>query len=183
MAEAAISAASVFLPVLKPLRWGLRANHIYNAVKDKDLSRLTREIIGLSDATGALARASHKSLTPSSTDEKNRRTLYHYTDAAGYFEIGRYGHMEASTKAADPRYARHGDSVYFTDLPPGTPDDLLIEMLWNGNQDPIRVAFYYEIDASNIPINGPFIDAQHTYAYPNKAGLNIMGREVSHGKR
>lgn len=108
-----------------------------------------------------------------------RRTLYHYTTAAGHAEIMASESLRPSIKAVNPKDARYGDGQYLSDIIPGTktPGQLSYAFLktprgWR------RFTHYVEIDVTDMKVveGRPGVFVVH-----NAGDLNLADRIVGGG--
>src|SRR5437764_12997381 len=80
-------------------------------------------------------------------------TLFHYTDRAGHDGIRASRQLLPSTKARNPREARHGDGQYLTDIRPGTMSGARLSRALRGNPfQGRRFTHYVEIDVTGLQV-------------------------------
>lgn len=108
---------------------------------------------------------------------KEAKTLFHYTNEAGYKAIMETGELLPSIGAKNARY---GAGQYFTDIAPGTAtvgqtSARLYGVPWNKS----KLTHYIEVEVSNLNIiqNKPY-----NFLNPSSSPLNLNGKVVSHGQ-
>ena len=106
-------------------------------------------------------------------------TLFHYTNAVGLNGIRRDGNLRPSTRATNPRDARHGDGQYLTDVPPDARTPAQLSRLFVGHPFAgTRFTHYLEIDVAGLTVRR---GREHVYVVPGDAPLEVRARIVSFG--
>lgn len=129
------------------------------------------------------------------TEDRNSKTLFHYTNLQGYIGINAEKEIKPSIGFTN---ARFGNGQYFTDIPPEviiyrkkgelTEGELikgyksvwqvsysLYGMPWNTS----KLKYYFEIDVSGLPINNP---APYIYLHKSECPLDVSDRIIRHGR-
>jgi hypothetical protein len=106
-------------------------------------------------------------------------TLFHYTNRTGHNGILVSNQLLPSTKARNPREARHGDGQYLTDIPPGTMSGARLSRALRGNPfEGRRFTHYVEIDVTGLQV---IMGAPHAYVVLNARPLDLSARIVRSG--
>lgn len=111
----------------------------------------------------------------------NRLILFHYGTADKISFIKATQTIPVSLEQDNPKRARYGDGVYFTELAPGSMDKARLARVLYGNPWPATqksVEAWVAVDVTGLTIIG---ERTHVYRVPTTTDLPVAGRIVGTG--
>ena len=112
--------------------------------------------------------------------EQSRYVLIHYTNRRGLDGILSSQTIWPSLRANNPKDARYGDGVYFTDYPPGTLSNAQLARRLIRVPNPNKFTHFVAVDVSGLTIyqHDPY---RNIYVHWTQTPLSVAGRIVAAG--
>ena len=111
-------------------------------------------------------------------NDKETKTLYHYTNKKGMKGIVDSKKLNPSLKANNPKDARYGNGQYLSDIKPESYSPAQLAKKFINLPNKYKYTYYIEIDVTNLEI---IQGRDGVFVIQNEAPLDLTGRIVRTG--